>query len=505
MSARAIVDKTCYDILTKPFESLCDSFFVFYSLWTLTWIVAYRLNLSLSALYPIFFLLIPASLLVLAFKRSETGERAPNAGRRVDAVIVLVFVIVGILLTLFLHRPDADDELYLGMALSLLANADQPLQQLPYALSANDFTAIAAYEPLTAMISYITGLPLLDSYYLLVPALMSALMVIVTYRLLRELVPEGWILGMLFFFVVMLTWGDVHRTLANFGFVRMFQGKSVLVSAVVPALFLYFFLLRDRSQARYYSLLLAAAVISGVGFSRGGLIIGPLVLAFLALASTNFRALGKLSKCVFIITGILAGTSLLFAYHYGWTLMNPSHLVYTANGRNLTTSTTNLEMIELSMGHGIRTIFLLTCVGASFWFVKDKELRHSYKNFLAIFFVLLLIPWTSNFFARTIQEYLSWRWMWIAPVPVLASVAVGGALTRIRQASNYAVALGVFLVVAFGFAAASPRRVLSQENYTSVRWPGAKLDGNSIYLKPYHKTAKIKDGKLYLDNYERGF
>ena len=95
--------------------------------------------------------------------------------------------------------------------------------------------------------------------------------------------------------------------------------------------------------------------------------------------------------------------------------------------------------------------------------------------------------------------------MWIAPVPVLASVAVGGALTRIRQASNYAVALGVFLVVAFGFAAASPRRVLSQENYTSVRWPGAKLDGNSIYLRPYQKTAKIKDGKLYLDNYERGF
>ena len=98
------------------------------------------------------------------------------------------------------------------------------------------------------MVSYITGLPLLDSYYLLVPALMSALTVIVTYRLLRKLVPEGWIIGMLFFFVVMLAWGDVHRTLANFGFVRMFQGKSVLVSAVVPALFLYFFLLRDRDQ-----------------------------------------------------------------------------------------------------------------------------------------------------------------------------------------------------------------------------------------------------------------
>jgi hypothetical protein len=64
---------------------------------------------------------------------------------------------------------------------------------------------------------------------------MSVLTVI--YRLLRELVPQGWIIGLLFFFVVMLAWGDVHRSLANFGFVRLFQGKAVFVSAVVPALF----------------------------------------------------------------------------------------------------------------------------------------------------------------------------------------------------------------------------------------------------------------------------
>src|SRR6188768_2238214 len=125
------------------------------------------------------------------------------------------------------------------------------------------------------MVSYITGLPLLDSYYLLVPAIMSALTVIITYRLLRELIPEGWFIAMLFFFVVMLTWGDVHRTLANFGFVRMFQGKSVLVSTVVPALFLYF-LLRERGQAVYHGFLVGAVLITGVGFTRGGLIIGPL-------------------------------------------------------------------------------------------------------------------------------------------------------------------------------------------------------------------------------------
>lgn len=90
-------------------------------------------------------------------------------------------------------------------------------------------------------------------------------------------------------------------------------------------------------------------------------------------------------------------------------------------------------------------------------------------------------------------------------MPVLASVAVGGALGRVRQVSNSAVALGVFLVLAVVFATASPRRVLSEENRTSVPWPAAKLDGDSVYFRPHRKTAAIKNGKLYLDGYERGF
>jgi Family of unknown function (DUF6077) len=502
---RELLAKIGNRLIADPFESFCDWFFVFYAFWTLTWIASYFVNLSFFEIFPVLLVLVPLSVLTLAFKNGQRARQRPIAAvhARRDTLIVLGFVVAGILLTLFLHRPDSDDEQYLGMAFSLLANPDQPIQQLPgYGLTG--FTAITAYEPLKATLSYIVGIPLLDSYYLLVPALMSALTVIVTYRLLRELVPEGWIIGMVFFFVVMLAWGDVHRTLANFGFVRMFQGKSVLVSAVVPALFLYFFLfLRNRAQHRYHSFLLAAVVVSGIGLSRGGLIICPLLLLFLALASIKFNTLGNFSVALLTIAGVSAAILLPFIYYNGWTLMNPSQLVYTSKGD--VGSTTNLEMVEFTMGDGIRGIFLLACVGASFLFVGNKDLRYSYRNFLAVFFLLLLIPWTSNVFAKTFQEYLSWRWMWVTPVPVLASIAVGGALARIREASNYAVALGVFLVVAFGFTAASPKRVLSQENYTSVRWPGAKVDGNSIYLRPYQKTATIKDGKLYLDNYEKGF
>ena len=78
-------------------------------------------------------------------------------------------------------------------------------------------------------------------------------------------------------------------------------------------------------------------------------------------------------------------------------------------------------------------------------------------------------------------------------------------MAKIRQISNAAVALGLFLVVALGFSAASPRRVFSEENHTSIRWPDAKLDGESIYFRPFGKTATIQDGTLHMKGYEKGF
>ena len=42
---------------------------------------------------------------------------------------------------------------------------------------------------------------------------------------------------MIFLTAIMLTWGEVHRTFANFGLARIFQGKALLVTLFTPALF----------------------------------------------------------------------------------------------------------------------------------------------------------------------------------------------------------------------------------------------------------------------------
>src|SRR6187551_638670 len=94
---REVLAKVGNRLSTRPIESLCDTFFVFYSFWTVTWIVCYFSNLSFSAICPIFVLLLPLSVLPLALKPSEAGQ--PESRR--DTLSVLGFVIAGILLTLF--------------------------------------------------------------------------------------------------------------------------------------------------------------------------------------------------------------------------------------------------------------------------------------------------------------------------------------------------------------------------------------------------------------------
>jgi hypothetical protein len=494
-------------IVSHPIEAFCDGFFVFYAMWSLTWMAGYLANMPFSALAPAFLILIPTSFLAIGLTQKFAGFDGAVLGRptTIEYAVLLFALVVAVLATLFLHRPDGDDEVYLGMAAALLMHADQPTGSVPGfgtipsygpipGFEANT-QALSAYQPLKAMLSYLTGLPLLTSYYLIVPALMAAMTILVGYRLLRELVPDAWMPAMLFFLVIMLSWGDAHRTLANFGFVRMFQGKAVLVSMAVPALLFYFLHRIDSPTKKYYMIMLIAAAISSVGFSRGGIAISPILIAMLVVASIRFD---QFSRRTMTLAGLLlASVAITFALSFQeqWT-MNPEKLVHTPRG--LVESTSHAEMLRFTLGEGLRGAFLLGCVGFSFFFAQHTRTRYVYRNYLVIFFLLLLVPWTSNFLAKTVFLSMSWRWMWVLPIPLLSSVAVGAVMHRLRTKANIGDTFAVWLLLLVAFVFASPRLVVSAGNGTEIRWPMAKISGDSIDLEPLRSTAVVRDGLLYL-------
>ena len=487
----------------RTWDDVCDFFFVFYALWTSFWITAYVLDFSLSEITPVFYSLLPLSLVIVALKPTNNNQTTaivdPDIAQA--TLVVALFVLIAVVLTLFLHRPDDDDETFLAICVALLANNELPIREALSVFGDSTY-AVVAYEPLKAMLAHSLGVPLLTAYYLIVPSIMSALTVIVSYRLLRDLVGSGWVFGMIFFFLVMLTWGDVHRTLANFGFVRMFQGKAALVSLAVPAIIFYFYRLRATASSSYNVVLLFAALISACGFSRGGFIIGPILVFLLALASIRLDSASRSLKRLALATAISALLVLPFLYIFPWAVNAPEG-VHTAKG--LVEATTNYEMLKFTFDDSFRGFFLLACVALGIFFLDRGAPRYAYRNYVLAFFLLLLIPGTSNFFAKIIHPFMSWRWMWIFPTPLLASVAVGGAVQRLRDKLSGSVALSAFLTVIIVFAAASPRWVISEKNRTDFRWPSAKIRGDTIYLRLQESTATINDGRLYLEGSKSGY
>ena len=118
---------------------------------------------------------------------------------------------------------------------------------------------------------------------------------------------------------------------------------------------------------------------------------------------------------------------------------------------------------------------------------------------------MLAIPWISNLFGKYVHVYMSWRWLWAIPFPVMASVAVAGVY---RWATGYAGRpRGVLVVVAISsaFVLASPTWVVSGKNYTEFGWPSFKLPSDSIHFEHFGAEAAVVNGRLYLQGESKGF
>lgn len=482
----------------QPFSSFLDTFFAFFATWTLWWNVAYFSDLSLSTAS---YLLVPAILIaphIMLLKGDEERELGVQSVVTVlrERALMAIFVFIAVILTLSLHRPDADDQHLLSWAFSLASHPMEPVTAIPGYQS--DDRGVVSFEPLRAALAHITDTPLLYWYYLMLPALIAAMTVIATGAGLRELVGRLWPISMLFYFVVMLAWGDAHRTHANFGFVRFFQGKSALVNLIVPAIFFYFFRYQQSDQKRYYLFMLCLVLTAGVGFSRGGIVIGPIVVGLLSVLS--LRA-GQAKKMYWLLVALA-----LMALPLAWLL----HEHIAAGGpvfteRGYVDSTTNKEMYRFVAGDGFRAYFMLVATALSVYAVTNPALKDVYRRYVLVFFVLLAIPLTSELFAKYIHVYLSWRWFWIIPFPMMAAVAAAGFYQWILNQASRAVAVAATLAIAALFTVASPRLVVSKENYTSVGWPNFKLDRSSIYFLHFEQTAEIRGARLYLPGSAVGY
>ena len=260
------------------------------------------------------------SLLAWSFAAQGAAGALPDTGRLARPSHLAALLLLGALAPIILFRPDADDSYYMANIVFALAHPELPITDEVRGLFAGPlepfrsahWATATAYDYLSASIPWLTGAAALDIRYFLLPALAGAVLVAGCFLLLRELTASEReaLIATFAVTVLYLVWVETHRDPGNFAFLRMFQGKAVIMTAALPAIAaLICRFLRAPSLPTGLALALLVTGAAGMGASAvflvgaaaAGIVVG-------AIAATPRQAVPVVIRAV--IAGLLSAALL---------------------------------------------------------------------------------------------------------------------------------------------------------------------------------------------------
>jgi hypothetical protein len=389
------------------------------------------------------------------------------------AWIVVLVAAAAVCITLFASRPDADDAFYRSISATLLRYPRQPvllhdtLYRLPDVPILLQFYRLSNYDVLVGALARITGIDHLVVAYLILPAVFAAFCVLGWAYLLRRVVPARWPWVLMILFLVVLALGEMPRAYGNFAFVRMFQGKAILVTGMVPVIASSALLFARHGGVRHW-LLLFAAQIAALGVSASALFVAPAAAA-LGLAggwSTNAASSRRFAL------GILASA---YVFGAGWAMASVTH-----GGQALVSSSPMPgvpQILDDTWGWWSMRLLLVALLAA--WaFVRDP-VRARYLSAGAFFFLLAALnPYTVRIVAdHFVGVRTYWRLTWVLPLPFFLAVLLDGVIERalgMRSKLLAACACAVLAgsAIAFGWRFGT----LRSANAVTLGVPGLKVD-----------------------------
>ncbi len=246
-------------------------------------------------------------------------------GKAVVASTVLLCTIAG-LLALFLARPDLDDFSFFHRAVAQLDHLSEPFflddqsHDIPVPpLSTHHL--LTAYEPLVALTASAIQIdPVL--LYQNTAAFFAGVFMVVVFLLLFRQVGLGWPASLLATATALafhLLDGGPHRSFGHFGLVRLWHGKAILATVLLPAQVLLTLRYLAAPSARRF-LLMAMLAVSAVGLSSSAIFMVPILTVAVSLAHfAQKKAMGeKLRDAVGLNLSVFYCWALGGALVLGW-------------------------------------------------------------------------------------------------------------------------------------------------------------------------------------------
>ena len=386
-------------------------------------------------------------------------------------LFLFILAALAITYTLISHRTDADDSTYLEIIRSTLEHRSLPIFSFDVSLGEMiphfrfQIYRASTYELLAGFLVNATGIDLLTVYYLVLPSINALLTVAIGWVVARFfLSSQGAILATALLIIILMAWGETHIAYGNRLFVRLFQGKGLLIACTTPAC-VYAGLLFSQQPRMGTWVLLLASVVAGIGVSSSGLV-ASIVAAWIGLlagcANLGTDALKKL---------LVGGLVSLYPLILGW---------YLISGSVSITGTGTYLPVEASLGAGARPDIALgiLCYGALFQYFRLP------RQFLVLCLVTLLFtmnPFLSEILSRFTSRNMSWRIMWAAPLPILMAISLASGLetfsiSNFRKSMSSLLALGLLVVFL-----TSGQWTMSPANNNRIDVPQAKVE-NYFYI-----------------------
>ncbi|NLU78839.1 hypothetical protein HCA58_10695 [Micromonospora sp. HNM0581] len=221
-------------------------------------------------------------LVLLAWRtRRETAAIRPPGTTGWQSAYALLTAGGAAAASLILARSTPDDIYYVGRSVWVAERDDVPLND--FLFSENVLPAMASQPPIASIevlagaLARFLGISAASAtWYLLLPV-MAVLAVLALWRLVQRWAPRRPVLAFTVAIAFLALVCGPDAALGNFHLPRLYQGKGMFVSAVVPLMWLYLTRWFD-DRSRWGLLLITALSITATGLTTTAAIVLPLLV-----------------------------------------------------------------------------------------------------------------------------------------------------------------------------------------------------------------------------------
>jgi hypothetical protein len=342
-------------------------------------------------------------------------------GNAWDDVVVLAVLAVTTVASLFIHLADTDDPYYVNRSVWVAehgnaATLDTMFSPEELNSAYGGGVPIASIESLLGVIAHMTGLRAGTVTYLVATPVFTALSVWAIWRLVRRWAPRRAVWVLLVAIAFLMLSGD--SMLGNFWIVRMWQGKVMAVTFLMPLIWAYLTEVHDagrlgdrRLQVRTLALLLASGG-AFFGFTPTAVIWGPVMFGVVVLAAAAVRSRTLLLGGALMVVGPIASGLAVVAF-------SPS-----VGGDDPTTLSTRASFVRMLGEVGPMVALALVALAVAPLLAR-RGVAGALAGASALVGVLVYAPGMLELInAVTGSGPILWRMLYVAPVPVLVGLLV---------------------------------------------------------------------------------